>query len=104
MSERGGVALPSPEVTRPAGWCGFDTVDFYFVTLAPFDAERMDDIGTASLDDDVLDIYRDVRDGLHHVDRGRFGTAEFTWKTLFDSHWGGHAVNALRALQLLCDR
>jgi hypothetical protein len=52
-----------------------------------------------SLADDLADVYRDVKEGL---DLLRSGTPEtdvvWSWRFSLHSHWGGHAVEALRAL------
>lgn len=52
--------------------------------------------------DDLADIYRDVRPGLHVWDSGEdqlLPAAVFEWKWPgFYHHWGLHAVDAIRAL------
>ena len=55
-----------------------------------------------SLADDLADIYRDIKPGLRAWETGNdayFETIVFDWKTpSFGSHWGAHAVSAMRAL------
>lgn len=55
-----------------------------------------------SLADDLADIYRDIKPGLRAwdtCDDSYLETIVFDWKTpLFGSHWGVHAVSAMRAL------
>jgi hypothetical protein len=55
-----------------------------------------------SLADDLADIYRDIKPGLRAWETGDdryLETIVFDWKTpLFGSHWGLHAVSAMRAL------
>jgi len=55
-----------------------------------------------SLADDLADIYRDLKPGLRAWETGDdryLETVVFEWKTpLFGSHWGLHAVSAMRAL------
>lgn len=55
-----------------------------------------------SLADDLADIYRDIKPGLRAWETGDdryLETIVFDWKIpLFGSHWGLHAVSAMRAL------
>jgi hypothetical protein len=55
-----------------------------------------------SLADDLADIYRDIKPRLRAWETGDdryLETIVFDWKTpLFGSHWGVHAVSAMRAL------
>ena len=55
-----------------------------------------------SLADDLADIYADVKPGIRAWDSEEDSYLEgiaFGWKTpLFGSHWGVHAVSAMRAL------
>jgi hypothetical protein len=54
------------------------------------------------LGDDLADIYRDVKPGLRAWEGGNdayLPAIVFDWKfPLFGSHWGVHAVSAMRAL------
>jgi hypothetical protein len=54
------------------------------------------------LGDDLADIYRDIKPGLRAWDAGLetyLRDIVFGWKfPLFSSHWGVHAVSAMRAL------
>ncbi len=53
-----------------------------------------------SLDDDVLDVYRDLHRGLDLWDSAApRAAAIWEWRFSFDMHWGDHAVDAIRALQ-----
>lgn len=100
------LALPDTEpgeedathVGRPAGWPGFGDVDVYWEVADPYlNAAPI----AASLTDDLLDIYSDLRAGLVLL-RGGGITAEATatwhWRFSFQTHWGDHAIDALRAL------
>jgi hypothetical protein len=51
-----------------------------------------------SLADDIADIYRNVVTGLRSYDLGHHECAHWQWVTTFQSHWGLHAVDAIRAL------
>jgi hypothetical protein len=53
------------------------------------------------LEDDLADIYRDLKPGLRAWESGNdafIPEIVFEWKLSFQSHWGKHAVNGLRAL------
>ena len=50
------------------------------------------------LADDVADIYRDVITGLRLFEDGRFNDASWEWGFTFQSHWGKHATDAIRAI------
>ena len=50
------------------------------------------------LDDDILDIYRDIKSGLILYEQGKHTEAIWEWKVGFEIHWGEHATSAIRAL------
>jgi hypothetical protein len=50
------------------------------------------------LSDDVSDVYRDLRRGLHAWDDGHYGDAVWEWRFSFETHWGNHATAAIRVL------
>jgi hypothetical protein len=52
----------------------------------------------ASLADDILDIYKDVKNGIILYEKNDHIEAVSEWKSSFDIHWGNHAVDAIRAL------
>jgi hypothetical protein len=58
-----------------------------------------------SLADDIADIYLDLKDGLTLVDKraDSLDTAIWDWRLLFYSHWGDHAMSALRTIHSLLD-
>lgn len=62
-------------------------------------------VEVGDLADDLADIYRDIKPGLRAWDENRDEyLPEIVWgwrETLFTSHWGIHAVNALRVLHPL---
>jgi Domain of unknown function (DUF5063) len=72
----------------------------YFDPSVPQDETPYSDCG--DLADDLADIYRDVKPGLRAWASGNDGYLRmivFDWKVpLFPSHWGVHAVDAMRAL------
>jgi hypothetical protein len=48
--------------------------------------------------DDLLDIYVDVAKGLAIHDHGDIENADWEWQFSFKTHWGAHAVSAIRVL------
>lgn len=61
--------------------------------------------GIGDLADDLADIYRDIKPGLRALDHNRdeyVSMVVFGWKEpLFKTHWGRHAVDAMRVLHIL---
>jgi Domain of unknown function (DUF5063) len=92
--EPGDFETPEAPVA-PEAWPGFGPRDFYFEIFDPYVDEPS---VTGSLSDDCLDIYRDVRRGLTLLDEGKVEAAVWTWRFGFHSHWGAHAIDAMRAL------
>ncbi len=87
------------ERQRPEEWPGFGEKDFYWEMFDPYvDEERVG----ASLSDDVLDVYDDVGRGLGYWDAGHRERAVWEWRFAFETHWGDHAIDALRALHRAC--
>ena len=58
-----------------------------------------DAVVCGSLSDDILDVYSDVAGGLAAFDAGLIADAVWHWRFTRETHWGDHAVDALRALQ-----
>jgi uncharacterized protein DUF5063 len=74
--------------------------DFYY-TVSPFkESRRKPKALGGSLSDDLGDIYRDVKEGLLLRDDGFSADAVWHWRFNFWSHWGAHAVDALRIIHL----
>lgn len=75
----------------------------YFDPTEPVDSTQ--EISFGDLADDLADIYRDIKPGLRawaECDDSYLAGIVFDWKfPLFHSHWGVHAVSALRALHQL---
>lgn len=59
-----------------------------------------DESTVGDLRDDLRDIYLDIKRGLDLFDRGYIEAAVFDWKFNFESHWGRHAVGALKILHI----
>lgn len=89
-----------PNSTRPDGWADFDKFEVYWEVFDPY----LDEAPVAgSLSDDLLDVYFDVRRGLDlWKSKAPRAAAIWEWRFHFDSHWGNHAVDALRALHRAC--
>jgi len=43
-------------------------------------------------------MYKDVKKGIFLFERKKQKEAFWNWKFHFKTHWGGHAVDAIRAL------
>lgn len=70
-------------------------LDFYYEVFDPF---IRDELVIGSLSDDLADIYVDLREGIDLLEQGHLGGALWAWRLLYETHWGDHAVDALRAL------
>ena len=70
-----------------------------------FDPTETNEAIYGSLADDIADIYRDLKEGLVLTEK-RAATPEeviWDWRFGFYSHWGDHAINALRTIHNLLD-
>ena len=74
---------------------------FYWEVFDPFAEETA--VG-ANLADDLYDIAADLKNGMKEFEAGRTGNAAFEWRLGLNSHWGSHAVDALRALHAIRNR
>lgn len=102
------VGLPRREgptrATQPPAfptdaWPGFEQFDIYRELFDPYvDTPPV----AVSLSDDLRDVYLAVRRGLWQWDQGSNDEAIWSWRFSFDSHWGDHAIDALRALHRAC--
>lgn len=91
-------AGPDPE--RPKNWLGFENFEVYSEVFDPYVNEAP---VAGSLSDDLLDVYCDVRRGLDLWDQDvPKAAAIWEWRFHFDTHWGDHAIDALRALHRAC--
>lgn len=72
-----------------------DNADTYWVV---FDSTKLEQPVAGSLSDDLRDIHRELKRGLEYFEHGELDGAIFKWKFGYDSHWGRHAVGALRAI------
>jgi hypothetical protein len=70
-----------------------------------FDPTKDNEAIRGSLADDIADIYRDVKDGIRltETNQAPFDVIIFDWRFGFSSHWGNHAMNALRTIHFLLD-
>src|SRR3954453_1129280 len=73
----------------------FGDLTLYWQVFDPYEWEPP---VVGSLPDNLRDIYIDLRPGLGLFDEGHTDSAGWHWKLRFDTHWGDHAVDALRAL------
>jgi hypothetical protein len=96
-SDTGEARCPRP----PEGWQPFDQFETYWEVFDPYDLQAP---LAGSLSDDLLDVFRDVRRGLWLWDEGEAAAAVWEWRFFFETLWGEHAVDALRALHRACVR
>lgn len=69
-----------------------------YTTLA-FPGSADDEVRQRSVAEDLADIYRDVKEGLDLLLANAPETdVVWHWRFSFRSHWGKHAVEALRAI------
>ena len=68
-----------------------------------FDPTKDSEAIHGSLADDIADIYGDLKDGLDYMesDTGAYRDAIFEWRFAYYSHWGKHAIDALRTIHFL---
>jgi hypothetical protein len=68
--------------------------------LTVFDAATDKEAIHGSLSDDIAEIYRDLKDDLVLMDRNAAApqNALWEWRYGFDSHWGHHAMSALKTI------
>lgn len=81
--------------------------DYYWsVRPLPFEpAQGEPDSTTGSLCDDLADIWRELTAGLRGREAGMAANdVLWHWRFGFESHWGQHAVDALRVLHALMTR
>jgi hypothetical protein len=72
-------------------------VGHYHEFFSPAKMEEEEPV-VGNVADDLADIYRDLSDGLSMYDRGHTVEAMWEWKESFRTHWGRHAVSAMKAL------
>ena len=72
---------------------------FYWDVLEPLSLDHHQELGCGDLQDDFLDICGDLEHGLWLFDNGHAMAAMTHWRQMF-SHWGRHAVDAMRVLHM----
>lgn len=70
-----------------------------------FDPARDQEAIKGSLADDIADIYRDLKEGLvcRQFDCKPPDDILWEWRFAFYSHWGDHAISALRTIHSLLE-
>lgn len=81
------------EITVPQ--INFAQYDNYWEVFNPYHFEEP---LVASLSDDILDIYKDVKEGIVLYEQNQSIEAIWQWKFGLEIHWGNHALDAIRAL------
>ena len=73
--------------------------DDWYWTAVPFMKKDNPELVTGSLADDLTDVYLDLKSGLDQLGAGVPNPdVIWEWRFAFWSHWGEHAVNALRII------
>ncbi|MFE7061775.1 DUF5063 domain-containing protein [Sutcliffiella sp. NPDC057660] len=78
----------------------FDKYEYYWEVYDPY---KLDEPACGSLSDDILDIYKDLKEGIILFEQDMLNEAIWHWKFNFQAHFGLHVVNALRALHSVKD-
>ncbi len=91
-------SLPGSDVSKVKGHGGIP-FDYYRVVFDPHKIPPEEAI-LGSLDDDILDIFRDVVTGLRVFESGNRSAALWEWGIHFKNHWGRHAVCAIHSLHV----
>ena len=65
-----------------------------------FDPTHDNEAIVGTLADDIADIFDDLKEGLVFIEAAQANPEEaiWTWRLLFYSHWGKHAMDALLAI------
>ena len=71
--------------------------DAYQEVFNPLDESDVEPV-TATIGDDLADIHRDLRRGLHWYENGGHRNAAWEWSFHLRAHWGHHATAALYPL------
>lgn len=76
---------------------------WFYANLAEvkFSPEEEEEMYCMPVEDDLADIYGDIKPGLRAWDASidaYLPEVVFHWKCFFETHWGQHAVNAMRVL------
>lgn len=72
--------------------------DYYQEVFNPLDFSENSTV-TASLADDLADIYRDLKPAIIAYDSGNVRDAEDDLKRNFEIHWSQHAISAIKAIR-----
>ncbi|MBL8755667.1 MAG: DUF5063 domain-containing protein [Planctomycetes bacterium] len=76
-------------------------VNYYYTVSDPLQiGGGPPDCTIGDLADDLADIWRDLSDGLSLFRLGHLESAEWEWAFSFRTHWGKHAVDAMRSLHV----
>jgi hypothetical protein len=94
-------AKPPSRPRPPGNWPGLEGFEIYWKVFDPYEQEPP---VAGSLSDDLLDVYRDVGEGLALWESGQDANAIWEWRFSFESHWGARAIDAMRALHRSCSR
>lgn len=77
---------------RPFISKSFPDLGFYWSTLNPNEMAKEPEFGTGDAIDDIVDIYKDLKEGFEHYKNGNLGEATYVWTYGYETHWGEHLV------------
>jgi hypothetical protein len=87
------------EFNRVRTWCGRLPIQYYDEVFDPTVVPPEEPV-TADVVNDIADVYHDVVTGLRLFDAGLFDDALWEWGFGFRTHWGRHAIGAIRAIHI----
>jgi hypothetical protein len=70
----------------------------YYWELFHSVTDEADEPVCGDLAEDLLEIYKDVKEGLLAFEAGERILAVWHWRNTFGIHWGRHATSAIKAL------
>ena len=70
-----------------------------------FDPTKDNEAIHGTLADDLAGIYCDLKDGIRLVEQRQAPAEDIIdgWRNGFDTHWGRHAINALKTIHVLLE-
>lgn len=87
------------EIAPPTGLANaLGDADIYWIVLDPTSVTQKPGVAAGSLTDDLTDIYVDLKRGLQLWDSRNERDAVWEWRFSYQTHWGLHALNALRVV------
>ena len=86
------VTRITDDQVRPIISQSFPDLGFYWCILNPNGMNEEPKYGTGDAIDDILDIYKDLKEGYEHYKNSNYGEAVYVWTYSYEIHWGEHLV------------